>query len=63
VSGRNEKVSDVKWKFYVPKLGPVSVKQEEKIGPVLEFLKSTTNDSQLGNGTASSPLKVVIIDL
>ena len=52
--------SSRKWKFYVPKLGSVSVKQEEKIGPVLEFLKSTTNDAQLGTGIASDPLKVVI---
>lgn len=52
-----------KWKFYVPKLGPVSVKQEEKIGPVLEFLKSTTNDAQLGTGIASDPLKVVIVNV
>lgn len=50
------------WKFYVPKLGPVSVKQERKIGPVLEFLRSTTSDVQLGNGTASNPLKIVIMD-
>jgi len=52
-----------RWKFYVPKLGPMSVKQEGKIGPALEFLKSTTDDIQLGNGTASNPLKVVIMDL
>ena len=49
-----------KWKFYVPKLGPVSIKQEEKIGGVLEFLKSTTDDVQLGTGIAADPLKVVI---
>lgn len=49
-----------KWKFYVPKLGPVSIKQEDKIGGVLEFLKSTTDDVQLGTGIASDPLKVVI---
>ncbi len=50
------------WKFYVPKLGPVSIKQEEKIGPVLEFLRSTTSDALLGDGSASNPLKIVIID-
>mmetsp|Transcript_3535 Transcript_3535/g.7146 ORF Transcript_3535/g.7146 Transcript_3535/m.7146 type:complete len:97 (-) Transcript_3535:156-446(-) len=50
------------WKFYVPKLGPVSIKQEVKIGPVLEFLRSTTNNSLLGNGSASNPLKIVIMD-
>ena len=26
-----------------------------KIGPALEFLRSTTDDTQLGNGTASNP--------
>lgn len=52
-----------RWKFYVPKLGPISVKQEGKIGPALDFLKSTTDDIQLGNGTASNPLKVVIMDV
>ena len=51
-----------KWKFYIPKLGPMSVKQEGKIGPALEFLRSTTDDVRLGNGTASNPLKVVIMD-
>ena len=51
-----------RWKFYVPKLGPMSVKQEGKIGPALEFLRSTTDDVCLGNGTASNPLKVVIMD-
>ena len=50
-----------KWKFYVPKLGPVALKQEEKIGPVLEFLKSTTHDTRLGTGIASDPLKIVIV--
>jgi hypothetical protein len=51
-----------RWKFYVPKLGPMSVKQEGEIGPALEFLRSTTDDVRLGNGTASNPLKVVIMD-
>ena len=51
-----------KWKFYVPKLGPMSVKQEGKVGPALEFLLSTTDDNRLGNGTASNPLKIVIVD-
>lgn len=58
----DEKGKRKRWKFYVPKLGPMSLKQEGKIGPAVEFLKSTTNDVQLGIGTASNPLKVVIID-
>lgn len=59
----DEKGIRKRWKFYVPKLGPMSVKQEGKIGPALEFLMSTTDDVQLGKGTASDPLKVVIMDL
>lgn len=59
----NEKGILKRWKFYVPKLGPMSVKQEGKIGPALDFLKSTTDDAQLGSGTASNPLKVVIMDV
>ena len=52
-----------RWKFYVPKLGPMSIKQEGTIGPAFDFLRSTTDDIQLGNGTASNPLKVVIMDV
>jgi len=59
----NEKGIPKRWKFYVPKLGPMSVKQEGKIGSALDFLKSTTDDAQLGSGTASNPLKVVIMDV
>ena len=58
----DEKGERKSWKFYVPHLGPVSMKQEGKIGPALEFLTSTTDDVQLGNGTPSNPLKVVIVD-
>ncbi|KAL7509608.1 hypothetical protein ACHAXN_006565 [Cyclotella atomus] len=42
---------------------PVSIKQEKTLGPVLEFLKSTSHDGLLGNGTASSPLKIVFMDV
>lgn len=51
------------WKFYIPKLGPMSSKQEENIGPALAFLKSTTGDVLLGDGSASNPLKVVIMNV
>lgn len=51
------------WKFHVPKLGPMSSKQEgDKIGPALEFLSRTTDDVNLGNGLPSNPLKIVIVD-
>lgn len=48
------------WQFYVPKLGPVSAKQEDSRGPVLKFLQSTTTDRRLGDGTIGNPLRVFI---
>lgn len=51
----------VRWKFYIPTLGPMSIKQETKVGPMLEFLKNTTSDARLGNGSIRHPLKVIIM--
>ena len=48
------------WQFYVPKLGPVSAKQEDSRGPVLRFLQSTTTDRRLGDGTIGNPLRIFI---
>ena len=48
------------WQFYVPKLGPVSAKQEDSHGPVLTFLQSTTTDRRLGDGTIGNPLRIFI---
>ena len=48
------------WQFYVPKLGPVSAKQEDSRGPVLTFLQSTTTDRRLGDGTIGNPLRIFI---
>ena len=59
----DDKGNKKKWKFYVPKLGPMSVKQESTLGSALDFLRSTTGDIQLGNGTTSNPLKIVIMDV
>jgi hypothetical protein len=50
------------WKFYVPTLGPVSTKQEESVGPIFSFLRETSSDARLGNGSLRHPLKVIIID-
>lgn len=49
------------WKFYIPKLGIMSLKQEDKIGSMLDLLRKTTNDERIGHGTCSSPLKIVIL--
>lgn len=59
----DDKGNKKKWKFYVPKLGPMSVKQESTLGSALDFLRGTTGDIQLGNGTTSNPLKIVIMDV
>jgi hypothetical protein len=50
----------LQWQFYVPKLGPVSTKQEDSRGPVLNFLQSTTTDRRLGDGTIGNPLRIFI---
>jgi len=49
------------WKFYVPKLGPVSRKQEHQL-VMLEFLTSTTSNARLGDGSSHNPLRVIIQD-
>jgi len=49
-----------KWKFFVPYLGPMSMKQEVKYGSMLLFLKNATNGEQFGDGTRTSPLRVFI---
>ena len=54
--------ADSKWKFFVPTLGPVSLKQEESLGPLFSFLQDTTSDARVGNGSLRHPLKVIIVD-
>ena len=51
-----------KWKFFVPYLGPMSVKQEVRYGSMLQFLNNTTHGEQFGDGTAKSPLRVFIYE-
>lgn len=48
------------WRFYIPKLGPVSTKQEVSLGPALKFLQGTTCDPRLGTGTIVNPLRIFI---
>ena len=51
------------WNFFVPGLGPMSRKQETDVGPIYAFLRQTTTDQYLGNGTLLDPLKVFLIEL
>jgi hypothetical protein len=46
-----------KWKFFVPYLGPMSIKQEARSGSILQFLKNTTHGDQFGDGTAKKPFE------
>ena len=41
---------DKQWKFYVPKLGPMSVKQEGKVGPASILLSTTKGMTEGLNG-------------
>lgn len=54
--------SGMEWRFFVPGLGPVSRKQEINMGPINSFLRQTTLDSNLGDGTLLYPLKVFIME-
>jgi len=51
------------WRFFVPGLGPVSRKQETQFGGLHAFLRRTTTDQHLGNGTLLHPLKVFLVEL
>lgn len=51
------------WRFFVPGLGPVSTKQESNLGALYAFLRQTTMDRHLGDGTLLHPIKVFLIEL
>jgi hypothetical protein len=51
-----------KWKFFVPYLGPMSIKQEARSGSILQFLKNAMHGDQFGDGTAKNPLRVFIYE-
>lgn len=48
-------------RFYVPKLGPVSIKQEGQLR-IMPFLSSAARDLKLENGTSRHPVRVIIQD-
>lgn len=48
------------WKFFLPPLGPVSRRQEARLGPVGTFLLKTF-DNKLGEGTVQKPFHIVLI--
>uniref|UniRef100_A0A7S4ACF9 PHD-type domain-containing protein n=1 Tax=Pseudo-nitzschia australis TaxID=44445 RepID=A0A7S4ACF9_9STRA len=52
----------MEWRFFVPGIGPVSGQQEMNMGPIYSFLRRTTLDLNLGDGTLLHPLKVFIME-
>lgn len=55
-------MGSIEWRFFVPGLGPVSLKQEQNLGPIYSFLRRTTMDKNLGDGTPLQPLKVFLVE-
>ena len=53
--------SDWDWRFVVPSLGRVSLKQEEKFGAMLPFLRSAAT-GKVGSGTIASPVMLELVD-
>lgn len=51
------------WRFFVPGLGPVSLKQENKLGPIYSFLRQTTTDRNLGEGTLLQPIRIFLVEM
>lgn len=50
-----------KWKFYLPSLGTVSNRQEQRLGPVAGFLRKAF-DAKLGDGSVENPFHLVIVN-
>lgn len=50
------------WKFFLPRLGPVSHRQEARLGPVVAFLQKTF-DHRLGNGSVDNPFHIAIVEV
>lgn len=49
------------WRFFVPGLGPMSQKQEKSLGALYKFLRLTTWDTSVGDGTPLHPVKLIIV--
>jgi hypothetical protein len=53
------------WRFLVPNLGPLSIKQESRFGPMLAFLNNVAVGEQrksVGNGSLQNPVQITIVD-
>ena len=52
----------IEWKFYLPNLGPVSHRQEQRLGPVAAFLQKTFGH-RLGDGSVDNPFHLVLVSV
>lgn len=50
------------WRFRHPKLGPVSMRLEKKIGPMLAYLNKGSRGAAAPDGTIDDPARVTIIE-
>ena len=51
------------WRFWVPGIGPISMRQESKYGNMLSFLwKQALSREEVGEGTQQNPLRVILVD-
>jgi len=54
---------DDRWRFFVPSLGPVSLKQESTLGPLYRLLRLSSFDATVGDGTLTNPLRLLLVDM
>lgn len=50
------------WRFLLPTLGPLAIKQESKFGPLLPFLLQMSRADTVGNGTLQSPVQIHLVE-
>jgi len=50
------------WRFRHPKLGPVSMRLEKKIGPMLAYLNKGSRGAAAPDGTIDDPARVTVIE-
>lgn len=50
------------WRFWVPGLGALSTRQESKFGSMLAFFWRTSSKAEVGEGTRSDPVRVILVD-
>ena len=51
------------WRFWVPSLGTISIRQESKFGNMLASLRDTVPaQHRMGDGSVEDPVKVILVD-